>query len=46
MTISTGDMLVSWVEHDILHLRQIVELMHACNVQWASPYSVMYAGGW
>lgn len=46
MTISTGDLLVSWVEHDILHLRQMVELMHAWNEQQASPYSVWYAGEW
>jgi uncharacterized damage-inducible protein DinB len=46
LTLSAGDMLVSWVEHDILHLRQIVELLHACNVQQSAPYSVMYAGGW
>jgi uncharacterized damage-inducible protein DinB len=46
LTISAGEMLLSWVEHDILHLRQIVELMHACNERQASPNSVMYAGGW
>ena len=46
MTLSAGDMLVSWVEHDILHLRQMVELMHGWNVKRASPYSVQYAGGW
>ncbi len=46
MTLSTGDMLVSWVEHDILHLRQIVELMHACNAREASADAVTYAGGW
>lgn len=46
ITISAEDMLLSWVEHDILHMRQLVELMHGCNVQQASPYSVKYAGGW
>jgi len=46
MTLSAGDMLVSWVEHDILHLRQMVELMHGWNEKRASPYSVQYAGGW
>ncbi|MFH1085349.1 MAG: DinB family protein [Chloroflexota bacterium] len=46
ITLSAGDMLVSWVEHDILHLRQMVELMHAWNEQQAAPYSVRYAGGW
>jgi hypothetical protein len=46
MTLSTGEMLVAWLEHDILHLRQIVELMHGCNALEAAPYSVKYAGGW
>jgi hypothetical protein len=39
-------MLVSWVEHDILHLRQLGELMHGWNEQQTAPYSVQYAGGW
>jgi uncharacterized damage-inducible protein DinB len=46
ITLSAGDMLVSWVEHDILHMRQLVELMHGWNERQASPYSVRYAGGW
>lgn len=45
-TLSAGDMLVSWVEHDLLHMRQMVELLHAWNVEQAAPYSVRYAGGW
>lgn len=45
-TIKAGDVLVAWVEHDILHLRQMVELLHAWNVKEAEPYSVQYAGGW
>jgi uncharacterized damage-inducible protein DinB len=45
-TLSAGDVLVSWVEHDFLHLRQITELLHAWNAKQASPYSVAYAGGW
>lgn len=44
--ISAGDVLVSWVEHDFLHMRQIIEVLHAINVQQAAPYSVQYAGGW
>jgi hypothetical protein len=46
VVLSTGDILVSWVEHDYLHVRQIIELLHAWNVKRASPYSVDYAGGW
>jgi hypothetical protein len=46
ITLSAGDILVSWVEHDYLHLRQINELLHAWNVKQSFPYSVDYAGGW
>jgi uncharacterized damage-inducible protein DinB len=45
-TFSAGDVLLSWVEHDILHLRQIIELQHAWHERQAPPYSLMYAGGW
>jgi hypothetical protein len=41
-----GDVLLSWVEHDFLHLRQMIELLHAWNEKQASPYSLDYAGGW
>ena len=46
MAFSAGDVLLSWVEHDILHLRQMIELLHAWNEKQASLYSVQYAGGW
>jgi hypothetical protein len=46
MALSAGDVLVSWVEHDYLHIRQINELLHAWNSRQAAPYSVDYAGGW
>jgi hypothetical protein len=46
MTLSVGELLVSWVDHDYLHVRQINELLHAWNAKQASPYSVDYAGGW
>ncbi len=45
-SIRAGDVLVSWVEHDFLHLRQMIELLYAWNEQQALPYSVRYAGGW
>ena len=44
--ISAGDVLVSWVAHDFLHLRQMIELGYAWNEAQASPCSVQYAGGW
>ena len=46
ITLSAGDVLVSWVEHDFLHIRQMTELLYAWNAKQASPYSVDYAGGW
>jgi uncharacterized damage-inducible protein DinB len=46
ITLRAGDMLVSWVEHDNLHLRQMVELLHTLTVSFAIPYSTDYAGGW
>jgi hypothetical protein len=46
ITLSAGDVLTSWVEHDFLHLRQMIEVLHALNVKQATPYSVDYAGGW
>jgi ribosomal 50S subunit-associated protein YjgA (DUF615 family) len=45
IVLSAGDVLVSWVEHDLLHLRQMIRLLHAWHEKQASPYSVQYAGG-
>jgi hypothetical protein len=46
ITFSAAEMLVSWVDHDYLHLRQIVALLHFWHEQQVAPYSVRYAGGW
>jgi hypothetical protein len=46
ISLCAGDALVSWVAHDYLHIRQINELLYAWHAHQASPYSVMYAGGW
>jgi hypothetical protein len=43
-TITAGDMLASWVAHDLLHTRQLVELHWAYVVRLAAPYRVDYAG--
>jgi len=45
ITLSAGDVLVSWVDHDFAHLRQMIKLLHAWNEQKAAPYSTQYAGG-
>lgn len=44
--ITAGDMFAAWVGHDLLHLRQLVELHWAYTNQELQPYSTSYAGGW
>jgi hypothetical protein len=46
VTVSAAEMLLSWLEHDYLHLRQMVECLHAWNVKQTAPGSLEYAGGW
>jgi hypothetical protein len=44
--ITAGDMMAAWVAHDLLHLRQLVELHYAYLAQLAQPYGLQYAGDW
>ena len=44
--IRAGDLLASWVAHDLLHMRQLVELHYHTVVLYAEPYTVTYAGDW
>ena len=44
--MAAGDMLASWVTHDTLHMRQLVELTHARVVKLTQPCDVRYAGDW
>jgi hypothetical protein len=44
--VTAGDMLAAWVAHDLLHMRQLVELHWAYTTKELAPYSVEYAGGW
>jgi hypothetical protein len=44
--VSAGDMFAAWVAHDLLHLRQLVELHWAYILHAAEPYQVNYAGEW
>lgn len=41
-----GDMLASWVAHDILHLRQLMELKYFLLGDEIRPYNPRYAGEW
>ena len=45
-TMRAGDLLASWVAHDLLHMRQLVELHWAFKEQQVMPYSTRYAGEW
>lgn len=44
--ISAGDMLASWLAHDLLHIRQLVELRYQLTLAKSLPYKVAYAGKW
>ena len=44
--ITAGALFAAWVAHDLLHMRQLVELHWAYTVMLASPYQVDYAGSW
>ena len=44
--IRAGDLFAAWVAHDLLHLRQLVELHWAYAEDQAGPYSTRYAGVW
>lgn len=41
-----GDMFASWVAHDNLHIRQLVELRRWHIEQNTKPFKIPYAGDW
>jgi len=45
-SMSAGQMLASWVAHDNLHIRQLVELRRARVENITQPYDIKYAGDW
>ena len=45
-SITAGDMFASWVTHDLLHIRQLVELHRFYLEEQADPYKLDYAGEW
>ena len=45
-TIRAGDLLAAWAGHDLLHLRQLVDLQYRGRTEGAAPYDVAYAGPW
>lgn len=44
--IRAGDMAAGWVAHDLLHMRQLVELHWAWTQREVEPYVTQYAGAW
>jgi uncharacterized damage-inducible protein DinB len=45
-SMKAGDMLASWVAHDNLHIRQLVELRRLGIESITQPYEIEYAGEW
>lgn len=44
--MKAGDLLGSWVAHDNLHMRQLVELRRVRLQKITNPYDTRYAGEW
>jgi len=44
--IKAGDVLAAWAAHDLLHLRQLIELRYQLLARQAEPYGLRYAGRW
>ena len=44
--ITAGDMFAAWVAHDLLQMRQLVELHWAYTTLKLEPHQVEYAGVW
>ena len=44
--LTAGDILWSWVTHDVLHIRQLSELRYAMIAAQAGTHSIRYAGEW
>ncbi len=45
-SMAAGDIFASWVGHDWLHMRQLIELQRHWTVLQMSPYRLDYAGEW
>ncbi len=45
-SMSAGEMFASWIAHDNLHIRQLVELRRLRIEMITKPYSIDYAGEW
>lgn len=39
-----GELMAAWLAHDLLHIRQLMELHYLYLAQQTEPYSLIYAG--
>ena len=44
--LSAGDLLASWLAHDLLHIRQLTALRYNLTLSHSLPYRIEYAGKW
>ena len=44
--LNAGDMLASWLAHDLLHLRQLIKRRYQLTLNACKPFSLEYAGKW
>ena len=45
-TLSAGELFACWAAHDILHIRQLVELRRSRLENLTTPFDLDYAGDW
>ena len=45
-SLRTGDLLASWLAHDLLHIRQLTSLQWLFHTARSAPYETAYAGKW
>lgn len=45
-TLRAGDLMASWLAHDYLHIRQLVQRHFLYAQDFSAPYSTAYSGGW
>ena len=45
-TITAGDLLASWLAHDLIHVRQMNRLHYEYHAERSAPYRLGYAGPW
>ena len=45
-TLRAGDLMASWLAHDLLHIRQIVRMQYDYLDRMTSGYGPAYAGRW